>query len=243
VFELAEPGSRLTGFEALVRWLHPQQGLLGATAFLTLAEDSGLMQPLTDFVLHCACQQLRQWQQLAPALAGLTMSVNLSAHDLADGPGQQTLAARVSQAVVESGIRAEQLGLELTESHLLTHAGSAAQTLAALHRLGVKLAVDDFGGGHSSLSQLCHWPIDSLKIDRQFVVQQPSSASAVTVLEAAVQLGQALRKTVVAEGIETLAHLQRVQALGCRYGQGFYLGRPLDAADTADWLRRLHPAA
>ena len=268
LFELAERGpNRLIGFEALVRWLHPQRGLLGATDLLTLAEDAGLMRPLSDYVLHCACRQLRQWQALAPALTGLSMSVNLSAHDLADNPGQRTLAARVSQALVESGVRAEQLCLDLTEAHLLggsfagsyagsfagssagspasaaarsqAHADAAALTLADLRRLGVQLALDDFGNGQCSLNQLCQWPINSLKIDRVFVGQAPAEDGAVTVLEAGVQLGQSLRKTVFAEGIETAAQLQRVRAMGCRFGQGFYLGQPLPAADTTDWLQRL----
>ncbi len=224
---------RLAGFEALVRWPHPQDGLLAPSSFLPIAEESGLMLQLSDFVLHCACHQLRQWQRADPALAGLTMSVNLSQHDLAH-PG---LVARVGRALVESGLRPEQLTLELTESILMSHVEGALETLVALRRLGVHLAVDDFGTGYSSLSHLSKLPIDSLKIDRSFVSHlQPGSDDA-TVVSAIVQLGGSLRKTVVAEGIETASQMNQLRELGCAYGQGFHLALPLSGGDASAWLR------
>jgi EAL domain-containing protein (putative c-di-GMP-specific phosphodiesterase class I) len=168
-------------------------------------------------VLHCACQQLRRWQLSDPALAELTMSVNLSAHDL----GHPALIARVSQAIVEASLRPEHLTLELTEDIVMAHVQDAQRTLAALRQLGVRLAVDDFGTGYSSLSHLSRLPIDSLKIDRGFISRlQPGSDDA-AVVSAIVQLGGSLRKAVVAEGIESAAQMEHLQELGCRFGQAF----------------------
>jgi EAL domain-containing protein (putative c-di-GMP-specific phosphodiesterase class I) len=217
LFELE--GQRLSGFEALVRWSHPSGNTLEPASFLPIAEESGLMVQVSDFVLHCACQQLRLWQLSDPALAELTMSVNLSAHDL----GHPALIARVSQAIVEASLRPEHLTLELTEDIVMAHVQDAQHTLAALRQLGVRLAVDDFGTGYSSLSHLSRLPIDSLKIDRAFISRlQPGSDDA-AVVSAIVQLGGSLRKAVVAEGIESAAQMEHLQELGCRFGQGFHL--------------------
>ena len=226
------PG-RLAGFEALLRWQHPQSGTLAPAEFLPMAEESGQMLRLSDFVLHCACQQLRQWQLSDPRLAGLTMSINLSAQDLAH-PG---LVARVSRALVEAQLRPEHLTLELTENILMSQIEGVLPTLAALRELGARLAVDDFGTGYSSLSHLSRLPIDSLKIDRSFVHQlQPGSDDA-AVVSAIIQLGSTLRKEVVAEGIESAAQMAQLRALGCGYGQGFHMAQPLGGPETGEWLR------
>jgi diguanylate cyclase (GGDEF)-like protein/PAS domain S-box-containing protein len=232
VFELG-PGSKLRGFEALVRWRHPRSGMLQPADFLPIAEESGLMLQLSDFVLHCACRQLRQWQLSDPALAELTMSINLSSHDLAS----PALVARVSRALVEAGLQPQHLTLELTENILMSHLEDALGALNELRRLGAQLAVDDFGTGHSSLSHLSKLPIDSLKIDRSFVAQlQPGSADA-AVVEAIVRLGASLRKAVVAEGIESQDQMEQLRALGCGLGQGFHLAQPLSEAAAGEWLR------
>ena len=230
LFEL--DGQRLSGFEALVRWSHPNGSTLEPASFLPIAEESGLMVQVSDFVLHCACQQLRLWQLSSPTLADLTMSVNLSAHDL----GHPALIARVSQAIVEASLRPEHLTLELTEDIVMAHVQDAQHTLAALRQLGVRLAVDDFGTGYSSLSHLSRLPIDSLKIDRAFISRlQPGSDDA-AVVSAIVQLGGSLRKAVVAEGIESAAQMEHLQELGCRFGQGFHLSNPMSATVAAEWL-------
>ncbi|RVU49497.1 putative bifunctional diguanylate cyclase/phosphodiesterase [Rubrivivax rivuli] len=228
-----EESGRLTGFEALVRWQHPQDGLLPPAAFLPIAEESGLMLGLSDFVLHCACHQLRQWQLSDPRLAELTMSINLSAHDLA----HPALVARIGRAIVEAGLRPQHLTLELTENILMSQIDGVLPTLAALRQLGVRLAVDDFGTGYSSLSHLSKLPIDSLKIDRSFVSQLLPGSDDAAVVSAIIQLGGTLRKEVVAEGIESAAQMAQLRELGCGYGQGFHMAEPLAAAQVAEWLR------
>jgi diguanylate cyclase (GGDEF)-like protein len=226
------PANALTGFEALVRWKHPGGNTLQPMAFLPIAEETGLMLQVSDFVLHCACRQLRQWQQSSPELAELTMSINLSAHDLA----HPALVARVSQAIVEAGLRPEHLTLELTEDILMSDISGAVDVLSALRRLGVRLAVDDFGTGYSSLSHLSRLPIDSLKIDRSFVHQLRRNSDDAAVVAAIVQLGSTLRKAVVAEGIETADQVDQLRELGCELGQGFHLSSPLSDQAVGDWL-------
>jgi diguanylate cyclase (GGDEF)-like protein/PAS domain S-box-containing protein len=238
---------RLAGFEALLRWRLPDGSLRKPDDFLPVAEEAGLMRAVTDFVLHCACRQLRQWQQSAPLLSGLTMSVNLGAQDLREGD----LVARVSRALVEAGVKPQHLTLELTEGILMDgpgasdiqvrHAREASATLDALRTLGVQLAVDDFGTGWSNLARLSKLPIDSLKIDRSFVHALHDGGAgpveeAAAVVAAIVQLGSRLRKAVVAEGIESAEQVERLRALGCERGQGFHLASPLAAADASEWL-------
>ena len=227
---------RLTGFEALVRWQHPVEGLLPPAAFLSIAEETGLMLKLSDFVIHCACRQLRQWQDADPSnaeLAGLTISVNISANDLA----HSAFAARVGQALVESGCPAKLLTLELTENILMSQISSALATLGELRQMGVRLAVDDFGTGYSSLSHLAQLPVDSLKIDRSFVSRLTRGSDEAEVVRAIIQLGRALRKSVVAEGIETEAQMEQLREMGCSLGQGFHLAAPLTGLEAGAFLR------
>jgi diguanylate cyclase (GGDEF)-like protein/PAS domain S-box-containing protein len=223
---------RLSGFEALVRWQHPQDGSISPASFLPIAEEAGLMLRLTDFVLHCACRQLRAWQQLAPAYAGLKMNVNVSGHDIAHA----ALVARVTRALVEAEVQPEHLCLELTENILMSRLEGALPVLAELRRLGVTLAIDDFGTGYSSLSHLSTLPIDSLKIDRSFVSRLDSPGSESAVVRSIVLLGQSLGKSVVAEGIETPRQLEALREMGCRLGQGYLLARPKSAEDVSSAL-------
>ncbi len=234
LFELK--GQRLSGFEALVRWTHPNDGTLTPEAFLPIAEESGLMLQVSDFVLHCACRQLRQWQLSGPEFAELTMSVNLSAQDLS----HPALVARVSRAIVEAGLRPQHLTLELTEDIVMARVQDAQSTLTALRQLGVRLAVDDFGTGYSSLSHLSRLPIDTLKIDRSFISRLQRDSDEATVVGAIVQLGGSLHKVVVAEGIESAAQLQHLQDLGCAFGQGFHLSNPLTEQAASAWLAARH---
>ena len=230
---------RLVGFEALLRWRAPDGTLREPADFLPVAEEAGLMRGVTDFVLNCACQQLRLWQRSAPDLAELHLSVNLGAQDLR----HTDLVARVSRALVESGLKPEHLTLELTEDILMDTpalpAATAQETMRALRALGVQLAVDDFGTGYSNLSRLSRLPIDSLKIDRSFVRELRDGADAeqaAAVIAAIVQLGSTLRKAVVAEGIESAEQVEQLRGLGCELGQGFHLASPLAAGDATDWL-------
>ena len=243
VFDLQS--RRLAGFEALVRWNHPADGPIAPAAFLPIAEEAGLIMRLTDFVLNCACRQLRAWQQLAPEHAGLTINVNVSGFDIA----HPAFVARVSRALVEAGVQARCLTLELTENILMARLENALPALTELRQLGVQLAVDDFGTGYSSLAHLATLPIDVLKIDRSFVHRLEVGSNEAAVVRSIVLLGSSLGKEVVAEGIENESQLEQLRAMGCRFGQGYLLGRPLGAGDSerqltgGSWRGAEHPGA
>ena len=221
IFELTN--NRLSGFEALVRWQHPQDGTISPVDFLPIAEESGMILKLTDFVLHCACKQLRAWQQIDPRHAGLTINVNVSGPDV----GQAAFVARVARAIIESGLQPHELCLELTENILMSRLEGALPVLRDLRRLGVRLAIDDFGTGFSSLSHLSTLPIDCLKIDRSFVTCLEAGSNEAAVVRSIVLLGSSLGKTVVAEGIESAPQLALLREMGCGAGQGYLLGRPM----------------
>jgi diguanylate cyclase (GGDEF)-like protein/PAS domain S-box-containing protein len=234
---VVELGSgRTSGFEALVRWQHPSDGHISPVDFLPIAEEAGLMLRLTDFVLHCACQQLRQWQRRDPAYANLTINVNLSGHDIAHA----ALVSRIQHALAESGLAPQHLCLELTENILMSRIEGAVLALGELRRLGVTLAIDDFGTGYSSLSHLSTLPIDCLKIDRSFVSRlgedKASNVNEAAVVRSIILLGSSLGKVVVAEGIETASQLAQLRSMGCRLGQGYLLARPLAVRDVCSHL-------
>jgi diguanylate cyclase (GGDEF)-like protein/PAS domain S-box-containing protein len=249
---------RLAGFEALVRWKHPVDGALAPGAFLPIAEEAGMMVRISDFVLNCACRQLRRWQDElderpresarhstagpdAAPRAGpappLTVSVNISSHDIA----HPAFVARVSRALVESGLQAQQLTLELTENILMSHLEGALGALIELQQLGVGLAVDDFGTGYSSLSHLAKLPIDTLKIDRSFVARLKEGSAEAAVVRSIILLGGSLGKSVLAEGIETMSQFGQLHAMGCRLGQGFLLGHPLTPEQAETMLAGAGP--
>ncbi len=225
---------RLHGFEALVRWRHPSDGTISPAAFLPIAEESGLMVRLTDFVMHCACRQLREWQDMDPRHAALTMNVNVSGHDLA----HPAFVARVTRALVEAGLKPHHLCIELTENILMARLEAALPLLDELRLLGVALAIDDFGTGYSSLSHLSSLPIDCLKIDRSFVAHLEVGSKEAAVVRSIVLLGQSLGKVVVAEGIETASQLEQLGAMGCPLGQGFHLAVPMSPQDVSSLLGR-----
>jgi diguanylate cyclase (GGDEF)-like protein/PAS domain S-box-containing protein len=221
VYDIAS--GRISGFEALVRWPHPQDGLISPADFLPIAEEAGLMLRLTDFVLHFACRRMREWQRSEPRFAELQMNVNVSGHDIA----HPAFVARVARALAESGLHASHLCIELTENILMSRLEGALPLLGELRRLGVQLAIDDFGTGYSSLSHLSSLPIDSLKIDRSFVSRLETSPTEAAVVRSIVLLGSSLGKAVVAEGIETPGQLEQLREMGCRFGQGYLLAHPL----------------
>ncbi len=238
VWELVgtEPG-RLAGLEALVRWQHPQDGTISPVTFLPIAEEAGLMLKLTDFVLHCACRQLRVWQLSNPAWAHLTMNVNVSGHDIS----HPALVARVTRAIIEADLKPAHLCLELTENILMSHLEAARPMLIDLRQMGVSLAIDDFGTGFSSLSHLSTLPFDCLKIDRSFVMRLEAGSNEAAVVRSIVLLGSSLGKTVVAEGIETEVQLKQLQEMGCGLGQGYFLARPKTPAEVSSLLGSLLP--
>jgi diguanylate cyclase (GGDEF)-like protein/PAS domain S-box-containing protein len=214
---------RVRGFEALARWHHPERGDIEPSTFIQIAEESGLIIELTDFVLQQACRQMAQWHAIDPALADLKLQVNLSGSDLA----HSALFERIEHAMASSHFNPRQLTLELTENILMERIDAAMVTLDALRKLGVSLAIDDFGTGYSSLAYLSSLPIDSLKIDRSFVHGMRLGSKDAEIVRAIVSLGAALGKSVVAEGIESVSQLAQLRELGCENGQGFQLSRPL----------------
>jgi EAL domain-containing protein (putative c-di-GMP-specific phosphodiesterase class I) len=230
--------ARLIGFEALARWMHPELGAIGPDLFIPIAEETGLIVPLTDFVLRTACGDLKQWQLADPAFAGLTMNVNVSGKDIA----HSGLVARITRALVAARLEPQHLTIELTENILMDQLKVALPLLEDLRTLGVGLSVDDFGTGYSSLSHLSSLPVDSLKIDRSFIRGMRSGSKEAAVVHAVVNLGQALHKRVVAEGIETEQQYEQLRDMGCQAGQGYHLSRPLSAAAVDALLARM-PAA
>jgi diguanylate cyclase (GGDEF)-like protein len=210
----------LSGFEALVRWEHPERGLIDAAEFVSLAESTGLIVPIGQWVIGQALRQVERWRQRRP---GVTVSVNLSARQLAD-PG---LAASLATAIRDSGADPGVLYLEVTEDTMEKDPELAGRMLAAFDQLGVKLTVDDFGTGHSSLQSLRHLPLKEIKIDPSFVSGLGSNADDTALLGALVELGHALGVTVIAEGVETDTQLAHLRDLGCDGAQGFLFSRPL----------------
>ncbi|AGZ42442.1 putative bifunctional diguanylate cyclase/phosphodiesterase [Actinoplanes friuliensis] len=230
---------RLTGVEALVRWRHPDDGLLSPYQFIANAEANGLIVPLGRWVLREACAQLARWRRETPAAAGLKINVNLSARQFQ----YAGLVGDVAAALADAGIPASALTLEITESMLMEDVTGAIETLGALRQLGVRLAIDDFGTGYSSLNYLKQLPVDIIKIDRTFVESVDTDADDVALVDAVVGLGQALRLQTVAEGIETDGQWAMLQQIGCDQGQGYLFGRPGDAASVAALLARDAAAA
>ena len=212
----------LVSFEALVRWEHPQRGLVAPDEFIPLAEDTGLIIPIGRWVLGEACAQLSAWRAASPSLRDVQMSVNLSAKQF----NNPDVVATVAEALELASLPPAALTLEITESVLMEEVEATAQTLRALKALGVGLSIDDFGTGYSSLSYLKRFPVDVLKIDRSFVDGLGTDAEDHAIVNAVVSLAHALGLNVVAEGVETTCQLQELRRLGCDSAQGYLLGRP-----------------
>jgi diguanylate cyclase (GGDEF)-like protein len=220
----------VVGVEALVRWEHPERGLVPPADFIALAEETGLIVPIGEWVLREACRHARRWQvERGDGEERLTVRVNVSARQLAEGKFFDT----VRSALTESGMDPAGLCLEVTESVLIEDPESSAETLAELKSLGLQIAVDDFGTGYSSLEHLRRFPIDSVKIDRSFVRGLPHSSEDVAIVSAVIELGHALRLSVVAEGVETNDQLGNLQVAGCDTAQGFLFSRP-ECPDVID---------
>jgi diguanylate cyclase (GGDEF)-like protein len=220
----------LVGMEALIRWQHPRRGLLGPDKFIGVAEDSGLIVPIGEWVLEHACEQLRQWQgSVAP---GLRLSVNISVGQVADG---ERLFRAVEAAVLKSGIEPSTLELELTESHLMQDIHEKASLLHRLGELGVGLSIDDFGTGYSSLSYLKTLPVDSIKIDSSFVRDIHTDANDEAIIKAILAMAHSLHLSVVAEGVETEAQFRALKELGCDEYQGFHSSPAMPPAQFAAW--------
>jgi EAL domain-containing protein (putative c-di-GMP-specific phosphodiesterase class I) len=225
---------KIVGLEALIRWAHPEKGLIPPMNFIPLAEDSGLILPIGDWGLGEACNQIRKWSDEDPHCCSLRVGVNLSARQFS----REGLADHVKALLFQSGVSSRQLGLEMTESSLIPNLRTAMEVLGSLRRLGVSLLLDDFGTGYSSLNHLHSFPFDVLKIDRSFVERMTEGDQPLQIVRTIIELARVLGLDVVAEGIETREQYRLLRQLGCRFGQGYLFARPMSAEAITELLRR-----
>ncbi len=228
---------RLAGFEALVRWNHPERGSVPATDFIRIAEDTGLILQLGLWVLGEACRQIKVWRNRYPALDDFQISVNMSRKQLID----PDLISKVQSVLDQSGVSARAVVLEITESIMLDEPEGAIRNLADLRKMGFDLHLDDFGTGYSSLSCLHQLPISGLKIDRAFIHDVCRRQDHAAVLRAILQMSKAFKLRVTAEGVETTAQASLLRQMECHYVQGFLFGRPTDAEAAEAFLREHLP--
>jgi predicted signal transduction protein with EAL and GGDEF domain len=232
VINLAD--DRVTGLEALARWQHPERGLVMPQSFIPLAEESGAIVAIGRTVLRTACDQVAEWEQTFPALAPLTVNVNLSARQLLHGG----IVDDVSDALERSGLSPPQLVLEITESVLVTNMAMAMARLRQLCDVGVRLAIDDFGSGYSSLGYLRRLPVQVLKIDKSFVDDLAATDGVAVLVDAIIKLADTLELETVAEGVELESQRTMLRALGCTAAQGYLFAAPSDARATEAFLRQ-----
>ena len=213
----------LVGFEALVRWNHPQRGLVPPNEFIPISESTGLIIPMTVQILHSACDQIVKWQKEVNSETPLSVAVNLSGKHF----GHPALVEQITTVINETGIAPSSLKLELTESAVMDNAEAAIQMLKQIKETGVQVSIDDFGTGYSSLSYLHRFPIDQLKVDRSFVSAMEENTENGEIVRTVIALAKALGLKVVAEGIESIHQFHQLRILGCEYGQGFLFSKPL----------------
>lgn len=222
---------RIIGVEALVRWQHPQLGLISPDRFIPIAEETGLIGQLDEWVLRTACWQYRQWRQRG--IPAMRLAVNVSATQFQS----ERWIGLIQEVLADTELAADELELEITEATLVQDIQKAVGVLQQLKHLGVQIAMDDFGTGYSSLNMLKHLPIDRLKIDRSFVRNSPENAEDAAIVQTIVALGQGLHLSVLAEGVETQTQQEWLQSLGCDHFQGYYLARPQIADNLFAWLQ------
>jgi EAL domain-containing protein (putative c-di-GMP-specific phosphodiesterase class I) len=224
---------KIVGLEALIRWIHPERGLIPPMDFIPLAEESGLILPIGDWVLQEACTQIQKWCLEDISHVTLRVGVNLSARQFS----REGLADHVETLLIQSGISSRQLGLEMTESSIIPNVRIAMEVLGSLRRLGVSLLMDDFGTGYSSLNNLHSFPFDVLKIDRSFVTRMTEGEQPLQIVRTIIELARVMGMDVVAEGIETCEQFRLLRDLRCRLGQGYLFSRPLTATAVTELLR------
>ena len=230
---------RIVGAEALLRWRHPERGYISPSSFIPIAEDSGLILPIGEWVLERACEQAVEWQRAG--LPQIPVAVNVSGVQFQ----RQDLASVVRRKLNATGLTPSLLHIEITETVIVSARERAVALLAQLRELGVRLALDDFGTGYSSLSYLKNFPIDTLKIDRSFVSEMLTDSTTASIIEAIISMTRVLGLSVIAEGVEDQAQFKFLQEIGCDAVQGFYLSKPVPAAEFAALLgdRRLPQSA
>jgi EAL domain-containing protein (putative c-di-GMP-specific phosphodiesterase class I) len=211
----------LLGAEVLLRWQHPVQGLVSPAQFIPLAEETGLIHPISEWLIECVCQMLAEWQKTMADLG--CISINLSANSFFD----RTLVQFVDEVLARTGVAPSQLVIELTESVLMQDTDAANRVIASLRQRGIRISLDDFGTGFSSLGYLNRFDIDEIKIDRSFVLDLESDPTAQALVQAVISLGHALGLEVVAEGVETEAQATLLRQMGCDIFQGFLFARPM----------------
>ncbi len=221
----------IIGVEALIRWLHPELGLIMPDRFIHVAEETGLINPIGDWVLCEACRQAQAWCDAG--LPPITMAVNVAPVQFR----QAGFVEVVAGALATSGLDASRLELELTERTVMHDADINLGTLSALHRMGVDLSLDDFGTGYSSLAYLKRFPVGKLKIDRSFVADLETDPDDWAIASTIVSMGRSLRMTVLAEGVEKPEQLALLRKMGCNMAQGYHFSRPTSAEEMADMLR------
>ena len=221
----------IIGIEALLRWEHPELGLLGPDEFIPFTEETGLIEPIGEWVLKTACLEAKKWQDIG--LPPVRVAVNLSMRQFV----AKDFVGQVAQALQEADLAAEYLELEITEGFLAHNVDQAAEILQDLHKLGVQLSIDDFGTGYSSLSYLKKFPLNTLKIDQSFVQDISSDPDTATIAEAIIAMGQSLQLNVIAEGVETEEQVFFLRGRGCDWVQGFLFSVPLSSEDIIPWLQ------
>ncbi len=224
---------RIVGLEALIRWKHPERGLVPPMDFIPQAEECGLILPIGDWGLSEACNQIQKWCSEDPLNSSLRVLVNLSARQFS----RCGLADHVEALLVQFGLSSRQLGLEMTESSLIPNMNIALKVLASLRSLGVSVLLDDFGTGYSSLNHLHSFPFDVLKIDRSFVGRMTQGDQPMQIVRTIIELARVLGMDVVAEGIETCEQYLMLRQLGCRFGQGYLFAKPMSAEAVTELLR------
>ena len=223
IISLAE--DKISGFEALVRWQHPVNGLVPPAEFIPIAEETGLIIDIDQWVLREACRQMQEWRNTGVVEQSMTISVNLSSKQFTS----PKLAEQITHILQQTGLSPHCLNLEITESIVMENAVTACATLRQLRALGIRLSIDDFGTGYSSLSYLHRFPVDTLKIDRSFISNMSSGDENSGIVRTIITLAGNLRMDVVAEGIENEAQREELGALKCHYAQGYLFSRPIPA--------------
>ena len=233
--QISIPDNRFIGVEALIRWHHPDRGLVAPNDFIPIAEECGLIDPIGDWVMKTAINTVKKWHESTST--EFDMSFNLSPKQFRD----KDLAKRLDELIKESGVPANNIVVEITEGHLIGETDTNFKLLESLKSLGVKIAIDDFGTGYSSLAYLRTLPVDIIKIDRSFIQDSAVDSASAHIVSAIIELAHALKLKVIAEGIEELSQLQLLRSEGCDEGQGYYIGRPLDLDKLYSWYSTFNP--